>query len=366
VRDEKGQKMSKSKGNIINPLELCDKYGADALRYTFAFLASPGRDVKMTGKSVELGRNFLTKLWNMVRFAQINSCFNNKEFNINSVNSSLAKWIIFKVQEMVKNVEQAIDNYRFDDMAGSIYHCLWDCFCDWYMELIKPILGSSAITPEMAEGYDLKQTLLKKDIRDATAWAIVQFVKVLYPITPFIAKKLCGELGVTEITWPDFSYITADFTDAVNEIEFIKEIVGSVRSLKQCLQIPMSEKVNIKIDASNATMYELVNSYGESIVTMAGVNLVDDLTEEQTIPVVLNGGAMVLLGLGSKIDVNREKNRLISEIRKMEKIRDDARARLSNADFMDKASNNVVAEHLDRVNQLSRKIERISGIVNNL
>ncbi|MDR3155686.1 MAG: valine--tRNA ligase [Holosporaceae bacterium] len=367
VRDEKGQKMSKSKKNIIDPLDLCAKYGADALRYTFASLASPGRDIKMTDKSVELGRNFLTKLWNVVRFAQMNGCFYNKEFNINEVKNPLAKWIIFKVQEMVKNIEQAIDDYRFDEMSGYIYHCLWDCFCDWYMELIKPILSSSATAPEILEGYDLQQMLLKKDIRDATAWAIVQFVQVLYPITPFIAKKLCGELGVMEITWPDFSGIATDFTYAVKEIEFIREIVGSIRSLKQYLQIPVFERINVQINAINAETYELLKSYRESVATMAGVNLVDAIAgEERTISVVLNDGATVLLGLGERVDISREKERLIGEIKKMEKIRNDAMAKLSNADFLDKASDDVVTEHRKRVDVLSRKIEKISGIISNL
>jgi valyl-tRNA synthetase len=366
VRDEKGQKMSKSKGNVIDPLDLCARYGADALRYTFAFLASPGSDIKMTDRSVELGRNFLTKLWNVVRFAQINSCFNNKEFNINSVSSSLAKWIIFKVQEMVKNVEQAIECYRFDEMSSHIYHCLWDCFCDWYMELIKPILAGSSSTPETIFGYDLQQTLLKKDIRDATAWAILQFVQVLYPIAPFIAKKLCGELGVMEIAWPDFSSIEVDFAEAVKEIEFIKEIVGSIRSLKQYLQIPLSEKVNAKIDVAEEKMEGLIREHEESISTMTGVNLVDIPAGEQTIPIVLTEGTVILLSLGNKFDVSREKNRLTAEIKKIEKVREDSMMKLSNGDFLAKASEEIVEEHRERVKVLSRKIEKISSIVNSL
>lgn len=363
IRDEKGNKMSKSKGNVIDPLELCDKYGADAVRYTLASLASPGRDLKMSAQLVETGRNFLTKLWNVVRFAQMNGCVYNKSFNPDEVTHPLNKWIIHEVKKTVESVEEALDNYRFDDASRFIYHGVWSSLCDWYMELIKPILQQTSLTEAAIEGYDLNQTLLKKDIRDTTAWAIVQFIRVLYPIAPFISKKLSGELGAVEMHWAEVKNITEDCSEAVKQIELLKDIISSVRSMKRSLRLPANEHLNARLESSNTKLIDSVKESQDIILRMAGVTLTDSVN--QSVPIVLDG-AILHLEISGKINVESRIANLKKDLNDFIKMRDAAMFRLNNEDFMRKASEDVVAEHKKRVESLSDKINKTEYIVNSL
>ena len=368
VRDERGKKMSKSKGNVIDPLELCKKYGADSVRYTLASMASPGRDLKISDRTVENGRNFLTKLWNVVRFAQMNGCSSlDKNFKINDVSHPILKWMISNVRNMVADVENAIENYRFDDASRFIYQCVWNTFCDWYMEFIKILLQhpSEDYAPKKIEGYNLFYTMLKKDIRDTTAWAILQFVRVLYPIAPFISKKLSGELGEMDMKWPDFKKVTLDCEESVKEVEFIKQVITSIRSMKQCLGIPVGEKLNIYFEMTNENLIEKINCYTEIISYLAGVSINKERSKGQTIPVVLNG-LVIYIEFEGKIDIETERKRLNSEIIKLEKLRNDAILRLNNDDFIQKASEEVIFEHKERVENLNSRIQQINYVIQSI
>lgn len=364
VRDEKGRKMSKSRGNVINPLDLCNKYGADAVRYTLASMSSPGRDLKMNDQSVETGRNFLTKLWNIVRFSQMNGCVYNKEFDPGKVTNHISRWIIYKIKQLVLDVENAIENYRFDDASRNIYHCVWDSFCDWYIEFIKPILQNSAIDTNSKNGYDLDFTLLKKDIRDTTSWAILQFVRVLYPVAPFISKKLSGELGILDISWPNFADIDVDFTESVKKIELLKETITSIRSMRQYLRISPSEVLKAKIETSDKHYLELVSENRKIIKMMAGIEVFDNISR-QTFPVIV-GGSIIHIEFSGEIDFKNEEQRLKAEIEKLQKVRNDAVTRLSNREFMAKASDDIIQEHKNRVENTNDKIQRLDYVVQSL
>jgi valyl-tRNA synthetase len=356
--------MSKSKGNVIDPLNLCDKYGADAVRYTLASMSSPGRDLKMNDQSVETGRNFLTKLWNIVRFSQMNGCVYNKEFAPNKVTNHISRWIIYKIKQMILDVENSIENYRFDDASRHIYHCIWDSFCDWYIEFIKPILQHSTIDINSKNGYDLDFTLLKKDIRDTTSWAILQFVRVLYPIAPFISKKLSGELGVLDITWPDVGDFDVDFTESVKTVELLKETITSIRSMRQYLQISPSQILKAKIETSDENYVELMSENKEIIKMMAGIENFDNISR-QTFPVIV-GGSIIHIEFSGEMDVNSEKQRLKQEIEKLKKIRNDAMTRLSNKEFLAKAADDIIQEHKNRVEKTNDKIQRLDYVVQSL
>ncbi|GHU16970.1 valine--tRNA ligase [Alphaproteobacteria bacterium] len=349
VRDEKGNKMSKSKGNVIDPLKLCDVYGADALRYTLASMASPGRDIKMGQQTVEIGRNFLTKLWNAVRFAQMNDCASyNKEFDVNSVEHPFAKWIVHKIRNMITDIENSLDNYRFDEAARHIYQCVWNSFCDWYMEFIKPILQSASDS--------------KDEIREVTSWAILQFVRVLYPIAPFISKKLSEDIGVGEMAWPDANAITLDCNDSVQKIDGLQNIISSVRSIRKFMGIPPSEKLEVNIETADPKLQDVFGEYKEILLRMAGISAVDKL-EGQSIPLVLDG-IVIHIRFDGKISVQSEKERLNNEIKKLMKDKDNALNRLNNNDFLQKASEEVVQEHRDRVESINEKISKMEYIIN--
>lgn len=364
VRDKHGNKMSKSKGNVIDPLTLCDKYGADAVRYTLAYMSSPGRDLKMSDKVVETGRNFLTKLWNVVRFAQMNGCVYNNSFNPNDVTHPLNKWIIFETKNTVDAVEEAYKTYRFDDAARVIYQGIWNSLCDWYMEFVKPILQESALTDDNNEGYDLSQTLLKKDIRDTIAWVIVQFIRVLYPIAPFISKKLSGELGATEIVWPKFDNVQLDFEASINQVELLKEIVTSVRSIKQSFRMPANEKLNAVLEGTTVDIGSFTETYGKIVHRITGISFVDSV--DMSVPVVLNGGVILRMGIDREIDIQEKIADFKKEIADYTRMRDAALFRLNNEDFKNKATEEVIAEHNKRVEVLSEKINKIEHIIRSL
>ncbi|GHT92638.1 valine--tRNA ligase [Alphaproteobacteria bacterium] len=349
VRDEKGNKMSKSRGNVIDPLQLCDMYGADALRYTLASMASPGRDIKMGQKTVEIGRNFLTKLWNAVRFAQMNDCASyNKEFDVNGIEHPFAQWMVYKIKNMITDIENSLDNYRFDETARHIYQCVWNSFCDWYMEFIKPILQST--------------TDQKDEIRDVTSWAILQFVRVLYPIAPFISKKLSEDIGVTEMVWPDANAITLDCSDSVHKIDGLQNIISSVRSIRKFMGIPPSEKLEVKVETTDPELQDVFGEYKEILLRMAEILAVDEL-EGQSIPLVLDG-VVIHLRFDGKISVQSEKERLNNEMKKLIKSKEDALNRLNNNDFLQKASEEVVQENRDRVESINEKISKMDYIIN--
>ena len=182
VRDEKGQKMSKSKGNVIDPLELIDAYGADALRFTLAAMAAQGRDIKLSASRVEGYRNFATKLWNAARFAEINGCAPVKGFDPASAKETVNRWIAGESERALAQVTEALEAYRFNDAAGAIYSFIWHVFCDWYLELIKPILGGS---DEAAAA----------ETRAMTAWVLDRALKLLHPFMPFVTEELWAKLA---------------------------------------------------------------------------------------------------------------------------------------------------------------------------
>lgn len=363
VRDEKGQKMSKSKKNVIDPLDLCKKFGADAVRYTLASLSSPGRDVKMNEQSVSLGRNFLTKIWNVVRFTQMNGSFYNKNFVPSEVTDPLAKWIISRIRQMVVNVEKSLDDYRFDDATREIYQCVWGAFCDWYIELIKPVLQKSSVTDEKIEGYSLDNVLKKKEIRDTTAWAILQFVRVLYPFAPFISKKLSGELGVFDMSWPDVESMNVRMDKSTQFVESIKEIIAAIRSVKQCLHIQAISRLTFAIESPDEEFVNFIANCGEILTTMCGAKLGE--LKGATIPMVIDH-AILHVCLGDLVDIQKELKRLHQEIDQLEKIKSSTQARLNNPNFMEKAAPEVIEEHKKRIQSLDEKIHKTTYIINGL
>lgn len=362
VRDEHGSKMSKSKGNVINPLELCDQYGADALRYTLASLASPGRDLKMSSQLVETGRSFLTKLWNVVRFAQMHGCAHNDSFDPNAATYPINQWIIGEVRRTVKEVEEAFDNYRYDDASRSLYQGVWNSLCDWFVEFSKPILQVS-FNENGEEEYDLNQTILRKDVRDTFAWALVQLVKMFYPIAPFISKKLLGELGVISINWPNVSEITLDCTVANQQVDLLKDIISTARSIKKSLRLPMNAELKASLEFRDEGLADFIQNNSEIIQRMANVVMVPEVS--RSLPVVLNS-ATLHIEISKNFDVKSEVENLRKDVNEFTKMRDAAMFRLNNEAFIQKASPDVIEEHNKRVATLNDKITRTEYILRSL
>lgn len=335
VRDEKGQKMSKSKGNVIDPLELCNEYGADAVRFTLAYLASPGRDVKINKTSVETGRNFLTKVWNAVRFAQMSGCQRlSGNFNESQVKNKIAQWLIVEIKNAVSEIELALDGYRFDDAARGVYKLVWGVFCDWYLELVKPILQSD--NPD------------RQEILDTTSWALGQIISLLYVISPFIASTLSDEVGFGKIEWPEIN-LKDEFYDSAKEINFVRQTISELRSLRKDLEIKPSQPVNI------SSADKLICRYAEIIQRLTKCEIVDD--QSSGLPILVDK-SVINVYVQDIIDVQAELKKLEASISKLQKEKTNLESRLSNQGFISKASAEIIDEHKARLTEISEKINK--------
>jgi len=346
IRDEKGQKMSKSKGNVIDPLELVEAYGADALRFTLTALSTGGRDIKMGRGRVEGYRNFGTKLWNAARFCQMNECRLVEGFDPAGVEQTLNRWIRGEAARTAAAVTGALEDCAFDDAAEALYRFIWNTFCDWYLELAKPVLAG---TDEAA----------KTETRATAAWALDQACLLLHPISPFVTEELWGRLaeaaGVRRSTlliaaaWPELpeSWIDAD---AAAEIDWLIGLVTEVRSIRAEMNVPPSARPALALtDAGPATLQRL-ERHRELLTSLARLSSAEPAgaVPPGAVPFVL-GEATGALSIAEFIDVAAERARLAKAAAAEEAEAAKVRRKLDNADFVARAPAEVVEENRARL-----------------
>ncbi|MFC4234233.1 valine--tRNA ligase [Thalassospira xianhensis] len=341
VRDEHGQKMSKSKGNVIDPLELIDEYGCDALRLTLTALAAQGRDIKLAASRVEGYRNFATKLWNAARFAEMNECKPVDGFNPANVNSTLARWIVGKTAEAAKTVASGIESYRFNDAANGAYQFVWGTFCDWYLELAKPVLM----------GQDEEA---KAEIRAVTAWVLDQILLILHPIMPYITEELWEKSADNRATllmsqaYPKFNDTLIDRA-AEDEIDLAIRLIGNIRGVRSEMNVPPAAEVPIYlVDASDA-MKAAVSAQEAQVKRLARVAAVE-FKGQGDVATIAKGaiqtvvdGVTVFVSVADFIDVAAEKSRLEKEIDGKNKYIKGQEGKLSNEIFVSRAPEHIVA-----------------------
>jgi valyl-tRNA synthetase len=343
VRDEKGQKMSKTKGNVMDPLEIIDQYGADALRFTLAAMAAQGRDIKLSTSRVEGYRNFATKLWNAARFAEMNECVRQKGFDPRSVEETLNRWIAGEVERTAAAVTAGIEGYKFNEAAIAIYEFTWGTFCDWYLELAKPILNGD---DEPA----------KAETRAMIAWVLDQILKLLHPFMPFITEELWDrlvEVGVKRenllclSTWPVFEGLADPAAD--EEIGWLVGLVSEVRSVRSEMNVPAGAKTPLVIVGASKAVRARAEHHEETLKRLARI---DTLSFAKAAP---PGSAQIVLGemtaalpLGGVIDMDAERARLRREIEKSLLEIKKVDAKLGNENFVAKAPPEVVEENRER------------------
>jgi valyl-tRNA synthetase len=344
VVDEHGKKMSKSKGNIIDPTVLIDSYGADALRFTLAIAAGPGRDIRMSDKRVEGYRNFGTKLWNAARFAQMNECTLWETFDPATVKHTLNKWIISELTKTAHAVEAALDAHRFDEAAQSSYSFVWGVFCDLYVELVKPLLSG--------DDEDAKN-----ETRQTFAWALDQILKILHPMMPFVTEELwdkTAEFGPKRKTmlcaaaWPALDVSLIDEA-ATKEVGWVVELIQGLRSLRAETNVPAGAKVPaLLIGATKETAIRL-ERYQAEIDRLARLeySVVADEAPAGSVSFVL-GEAIVAIPLEGVMDIGAEKARLAKEIARCTKEIDTVSRKLDNPGFVAKAPAEVIEEQRER------------------
>jgi valyl-tRNA synthetase len=350
VRDASGAKMSKSKGNVVDPLGVIDQYGADALRFTLARGAAQGHDIRLGPQEVESNRNFATKLWNAVRFAEMNDCFIVSEFNPLSVNELVNQWIISQFADTLGKIELALSDYRFNDAANAIYHFVWDFYCDWYLELAKPIF----VTPQPNDAA-------KRETQATLAYVRDQILKVLHPFMPFITEELWEvserdrkEPMLALALWPTQQ---PHFAGAHEEVGWLIELVTAVRSVRTEMNIPAGKPLEI----------ELVNPSGATLrraeVWDATFNRLARISGSKTSKVVSPGsiqlivaGETIAIPLRGVIDLAAERARLNKEMAKADADIARVDAKLGNPNFVARAPEEVVEEEKEkREEALARK-----------
>lgn len=344
VRDEKGQKMSKSKGNIIDPLDLVDEFGADALRFTLAAMAAQGRDIKLAKSRIEGYRNFGTKLWNAARFCEMNECIRNEEFDPKNLQSTVNRWMVGEVVKAQFAVTKGIEEYKFNEAAGAIYHCVWHIFCDWYVEFIKPQLNG-------------RDEALKKETRETAAWVLDQLILLLHPFMPFITEELWQRIADSGMPrqsllalapWPDHDIELNDKT-ADEEMDWVIRLVSEVRSVRSEMNVPAGSKVTLLIKDASAISMGRLERHRDVILPLARL---DKAAGTDTIPdgavQTLLDEATLILPLADVIDIDQEKQRLEKEIAKTTGDIHKIDKKLANKNFVEKAPAHVIEEQHDR------------------
>jgi valyl-tRNA synthetase len=351
VRDAKGQKMSKSKGNVMDPLELIDKYGADALRFTLAALAVPGRDIKLAEPRVEGNRNFATKLWNAARYAQMNESAVPPGFDPGTVKQTVNRWILGELKRSTAAFEDALAAFRFNDAAGALYKFTWGTFCDWYLEFTKPILQGS-------------DEAAKTETRAMIAWVLRETLKLLHPIMPFVTSELWERQGGDGLlmiaAWPELSALPADAA-ADAEMNWVVEVVSQIRALRSEMNVPNAARLALAFKDASPAATARFKRYADLLRNLARLDSVaeaDSAVEKGAIQLVVPEST-IILPLAGIIDVAAERTRLQKEIKKLENDVAGIDRRLANADFIAKADPEVVEENRERRTEMDAARNRL-------
>ncbi|MFK0299350.1 valine--tRNA ligase [Brevundimonas sp. NPDC090276] len=339
VRDEKGQKMSKSKGNVIDPLGIIDELGADPLRFTMAILSGT-RDIKLSKQRIEGYRNFGTKLWNAARFSQMNDAKRVEGFDPATVEQTINRWIRGELTKAERQVSDAIEGGRFDDAAGALYRFVWNVFCDWYLELAKPVFNGA-------------DEAAKAETRAMTAWTIDQTLKLLHPVMPFITEELWAELGkegpardglLIGTEWPVLPDAFVD-ASAEAEIGWLVDLVGEIRALRAEMNVPPSAKPPLAFVAPDAVTAERIARHRDLLLTLGRVS---EITVAEAAPAgavtFVSGGTTAALSLAGIIDLTAERARLEKEIAVFESDIGHVNKKLGNPNFVSRAAPEVVDE----------------------
>ena len=354
VRAADGSKMSKSKGNTVDPLGLIDQYGADALRFFMAAMESQGRDIKMDESRVAGYRNFATKLWNAARFAQSNGISGSRSISAPKAELAVNRWIIGDVVNTVEKLNKAFAEFRFDGMADVLYHMVFDQFCDWYLELIKPAF------------VDGEKGEMDGESKIVAGWVLDQILVMLHPFMPFITEELWHALSdpaaprgydIIHAKWPEPN-ASAD-AEAVAEIDWVVDTISKTRSFKAELNIAPGTRLTANIADPQPATVAIIERQGAALSRLGRIDsfVYGPVTTNNVAQIVV-GGDTVIFALDGVIDLDAERSRISKAIEAAAKERDALAGRLSNAAFVERAKPEAVekarADHAEKAAEAER------------
>ncbi len=351
VRDEKGAKMSKSKGNVIDPLTLVDQYGADALRFTLAAMAAQGRDIKLATSRVEGYRNFATKIWNAARFAEMNGCARVAGFDPAQVRLPLNRWILSEAATAAEDIAAGIPSFKFNEAAGAAYRFVWNQFCDWYLELAKPVLQGEGVDPSE-----------KAETQATVAHVIDLICQLLHPFMPFLTEELwaqkagegaprvlsAGDASLVCLTrWPDLAALKDEAAEA--EIGFVVDLISDIRSVRSEVNVPTGTQAPLVLVNASVATRATVEAWAPMIQRLARVSDIafESVSPAQSAQIIVRG-EVAALPLAGIIDLEVERGRLTKELAKLDQDIATVDRKLGNPDFMARAPEEIVEENRER------------------
>ena len=356
VRDEKGQKMSKSKGNVLDPLELIDQYGADSLRFTLAAMAAQGRDIKMSTTRLENYRNFTTKIWNACRFLEMNGCTGGDVIDLATVRAPVNQWIRAQFNQAIDKTTSAIESYRFNEAADALYEFIWHAYCDWYVELIKPSLN---------ENDDVAD-----EIRATASTVLAGALRLLHPFMPYLTEELNKQIFNSDdlliaADWP--RRIGADDGDAVTEIGFIIQLIGEIRYIRAEMNVPLSAKPKLNMRGATKLQRRAIETQFGALMRLARLDGLDEVTN------FAKGSARgsvdgleIGLPLAEILDLDAEAARLHKEIGATKAEIEKLSKKLDNPGFIAKAPEEVITENRRRLEEENTRLAGLTAALDRL
>ena len=364
VRDEKGQKMSKSKGNVLDPLALIEKFGADAVRFTLTALAARGRDIKLSESRIEGYRNFATKVWNAARFGEMNQCRYEPGFDPGANKLTVNRWIVSELVRAARATTAALAEFKFNEAAHTCYQFVWSTYCDWYLEFIKPILqGSDEAANEAANAG------AKAETRATALWVLHQALHLLHPMMPFVTEELWEKTGgrglLIVAPWPDYGDALID-AGAESELGWVVRLVSEIRTVRSEMNVPGAARIPLKIKGASRQTSDRLLAYTDIVATLARLSAIEAAAEspkgaaiQGSVQIVLDE-ATLILPLADVIDLAQERQRLAKELKRLESAIASIEAKLANQGFVAKAPPEVVEEQRERRDEAEAARAKIS------
>ena len=359
VRDEKGQKMSKSKGNVIDPLILMDEFGADSLRMTLCSMAAQGRDIKLSKQRVEGYRNFITKIWNAVKLCEMNECLY-VDFEIKNTQNIFNLWILNELEICRKKTEQSIKDYKFNEAANALYKFTWSIFCDWYLEITKII-------------YSSNDKIIINETKQITSLILSKILVMLHPIMPFFTEHVWdqatnilekGSQRISQSQWPqklDFEALKSE------KVNLFINLISSIRSTRAELNVPAKSKVKISYSNVSSDLEEIIEKNKEIIISLTRSDSFEKeefSKDEGMVQVIFNDG-LIYLSLKGIIDFEEEKRRLQKNLKKTELELTKIHSKLNDKNFINNAPEEIILEQKEREKEYQLSKDKITKTIQN-
>jgi len=359
VRDEKGQKMSKSKGNVIDPLDIINKYGADSLRFTLISMAAPGRDVKLSEDRVKGYRNFINKIWNANKFSKLNDCKISKKIKVKKTNLDVNKWIYFKLVNTNIEAQKYIENFRFDEAARIIYHFVWHSYCDWYIEFLKPIFDGNN----------------KKNIAESQnmlGYIHSNILILLHPFIPFFTEKVWKDFKFnnyykTSLMFKDWNIEPMkSFNKSFKKIDWLIDLVSGIRSAKVNLNVSPGAFIDVSTDELNLEKKAIINDNMNVFKRLGRVENIDNSKLENKGVKIIVGGETIILYFDQNLNLSEQKQKLSSKIKDLENKTVSIKNKLKNKSFLKNAPKQIVRSEKNALIDYEIELKKLNSIINSI